>query len=148
MSESNFIKCSSCGDWDWRGSHKCAPLFRCVNRKEWFGHKDKREISELTQAEFDEIEWCRGIHARDAQDAAEKYLDMKCHNGDGLIDEMEVYVKDGASNITRHSVVAELVCEVHQIKQTAIKMPECDLSPAPETPQETEQQEEHDVSNV
>jgi len=120
-------RCSNCNDFVWsemEGRHRCDPLFHVINREEWFTRNDEREINELSQAEFDEIDWYKQIRAHDASEAAKKYLEGRCYNGDGQIDQMNVYVRDGLNRITRHTVLSEIVLEVREASSKEIEMPE------------------------
>lgn len=109
-----FTKCSVCNyQFIWNNEpHRCKPLFYAISRDEWFGYLDNREINELSQAEFDEIDWYKSFRASSATEAAEKYVEYKCD--DERIDSLDIYVKDSQGKITRHTVVSEIVLQTSE----------------------------------
>lgn len=113
-----FDRCNLCKQFHW-ANEKCKPEFFVILRDYWFD--DEREINELTQDDYDALEW-RKYHADDAAEAAEKYVEYLCHHGDGLVEEAIIYVKDSLDNITKHVVVSELVIETRSVKQEKIEM--------------------------
>lgn len=103
----NFDRCTLCKQMHCT-DEKCKPIFFVLLRDYWFD--DTREINELTEDEFDALEW-RKWHAYDAQESAEN-LEHLCHQSDGLIEESVIYVKNEFDKITKHVVTSELVVEV------------------------------------
>lgn len=95
-------------------------LFHVIDRGEWFADSDRREINELTPEEAGEIDWYRKLFADKPKEAAEKYLELRCMNGDGQVERMDVYVKDEAGNITRHTVVSEVTLTTKAVSSRTI----------------------------
>lgn len=94
---SDWGKCSTCGEYGWLASHKCAPIWE----------------ARLFETKWDE-EW-REVHGRDQEEAAAKFCEDYDRDGDYDIirrGSAEVQVrKPGEEDIVLVDVSAESVPE-------------------------------------
>lgn len=107
--------CPTCKEMKMWDTHRCPPRFECIMRdavEEILGCDEKNEITQMTEDEFEELEW-KAVYAGDLDEAAEKfckrYVDRAADYGDYYGErEFDVYVRDLSGSIKRTVVQSEI----------------------------------------
>jgi hypothetical protein len=72
----SFEQCSTCKQWGWTDSHRCPPIY-LVWDPDYEGNEDQAEM----------------IYADTPEKAAEIYGKERSYDGDGLVEDLVVFVK-------------------------------------------------------